>query len=366
MRSELERIDSKRSLVAESENAATSLGSGSQINGRRAPDPCFAQNLLIREIEESLDRIALSDVPVLVQGETGVGKELLAKRLHAHSRRAERPFLKLNCAALPSELVESELFGCARGAYTGAIRDRSGKFEMANGGTILLDEIGDMHIQLQAKLLQVLQDGEFLRLGSEEKIRVDVRVIAATHCNLTEAIDQGRFREDLYYRLNVIGIQIPPLRERREEILSLTQHLLAKHVPIGAHPPKLGIALQRALLEYDWPGNVRELENMMRKLLVMGREDLLIRDMEAKMFHRPARVSRVLHEQSVQPREEPSLLKKGRQAKNQVELDAILIALKTTQWNRKQAAMLLNTEYKTFLYKMKKLGITSARAARIA
>ena len=192
-----------------------------------------------------LDQVGSSEVPVLLQGETGVGKEVLARQIHACSRRAKKPFLKLNCAALPSELVESELFGYERGAFTGAFRNNPGKFELADGGTLLLDEIGDMDFKLQSKLLQVLQDGEFLRLGSKEICRVDVRVIAATHCDLDQAISDGRFREDLYYRLNVIRIEVPPLRDRGEEILSLAQFFLKKHTPPGEAPVEMSSSLRQ-------------------------------------------------------------------------------------------------------------------------
>jgi transcriptional regulator with PAS, ATPase and Fis domain len=324
---------------------------------------CATLGPRMREIEEALEQVGLSDAPVLVQGETGVGKELLAKRIHACSRRAGRPLLKLNCAAFPPELVESELFGCARGAFTGAFEHRPGKFEMAHRGSVLLDEIGDMDIRLQAKLLQVLQDGEFLRLGSNETVKVDVRIIAATHCDLQQAMQHGRFRKDLYYRLNVINIEIPPLRERREEILWLAEYFLSKHGAGGLAPRRPSQALLRAMLDHDWPGNVRELENMMRRLLALGREDLLLKDL--------APASPQLHPSAVaepvaEPTRELPLLKKGDLAKSQVELQAILTALEATQWNRKQAATLLGADYKTLLYKMKKLGISRGRLSRIA
>src|SRR5262249_43277096 len=196
----------------------------------------------MRKIESRLAQIGASDVPVLLQGETGAGKEVLARRLHAFSSRADKPFLKLNCAALPSELVESELFGYERGAFTGAFKSTPGKFEMANGGTILLDEIGDMDFRLQAKLLQVLQDREFHRLGTAETVKVNVRVMAATHCDLETAIRDGRFREDLFYRLNVVTIQVPPLRERQDEILPLFKHFAEKYGDDGVEvelTPKL-------------------------------------------------------------------------------------------------------------------------------
>ena len=305
---------------------------------------CASLSPRMREIEEALEQVGLSDAPVLVQGETGVGKELLAKRIHACSRRAGKPFLKLNCAAFPPELVESELFGCARGAFTGAFENRPGKFEMAHRGSVLLDEIGDMDIRLQAKLLQVLQDGEFLRLGSNETVKVDVRIIAATHCDLREAIKEGRFRKDLYYRLNVINIEIPPLRERREEILWLADHFLTKHAISGFAPRKLSLTLLRAMLDHHWPGNVRELENMMRRFLALGREDLLLRDLVPQGAHHPS----IARDPALELTRELPLLKKGDLAKSQVELEAILTALEATQWNRKQAATLLGADTRPF------------------
>ena len=229
--------------------------------------------------EEFLRRVGMAEVPVLLSGETGAGKEVMARRLCAYSPRADKPFLKLNCAALPPELAESELFGSTKGAYTGATADRQGRFETAHGGTILLDEIGDMDLRLQTKLLQVLQDGEIQPLGSSRTIQVNVRVMAATHRDLARAIQEGTFREDLYYRLNVIKIVIPPLRERREEILPLAEMLLARHLPRGQKSPPIGDELRRFLLDYRWPGNVRELENVMRRFLVYRDSALLIREL---------------------------------------------------------------------------------------
>src|SRR5277367_5957119 len=229
--------------------------------------------------EEFLRRVGMAEVPVLLSGETGVGKEVMARRLCAYSLRADKPFLKLNCAALPPELAESELFGSTKGAFTGATADRPGRFETAQGGTILLDEIGDMDLRLQTKLLQVLQDGEIQPLGSNRTIKVNVRVMAATHRDLSRAIQEGSFREDLYYRLNVIRILIPPLRERREEILPLAEALLSRHLPKGHKPPAISDELRRFLLEYRWPGNVRELENVMRRFIVYQDPALLIQEM---------------------------------------------------------------------------------------
>ena len=298
----------------------------------------------MQQIDTMLEEIGSSDAPVLLTGETGVGKEVLARQLHAHSSRTTGPFLKLNCAALPSELVESELFGYQKGAFTGAFKDSPGKFEMAQGGTILLDEIGDMDVRLQAKLLQVLQDGEFQRLGSSETAHVDVRIMAATHCDLRKAIREERFRADLYYRLNVISIQIPALRERKEEIIWLAEHFLMKHVGCGIAPSQISPELRQALLAYDWPGNVRELENTMRRYLALRREDLIIEEIRA--LATSTANERLNYEEF-----------ELHSVKHNAELEITLQALEKTHWNRKEAARLLKTNYKAFLYKMKKLGI---------
>lgn len=244
-------------------------------------------NARMRAISEALRKTAAWNVPVVLRGESGVGKEVLARELHLLSPRADKEFVKINCVALPSELLESELFGYERGAFTGAFKAKPGKFEMADGGTILLDEIGDMDLKLQAKLLQVLQDGEFHRLGGKEPVRVDVRVLVATHRDLEKAIEEGTFREDLYYRLNVVSIEVPPLRERKDEILPLAQHFLEKHSPADGKVPELTEELKLAFLTHEWPGNVRELENVVRRYLVFEDAPRLARQL---LMSRPARV----------------------------------------------------------------------------
>ena len=324
--------------------------------------PPRVRNARMMEIEGLLQQVGLSDVPVLLQGETGVGKEVLARQLHAHSTRAQNLFLKLNCAALPPELVESELFGYEKGAFTGAFRDRPGKFEMARGGTILLDEIGDMDIRLQAKLLQVLQDNEFQRLGSSETIHVDVRIMAATHRDLKKAIHDRTFREDLYYRLNVISIRVPPVRERKEEIAWLADYFIKKHATPQMPALMISSTLHQAMMAYDWPGNVRELENMMRKLLVLRQPKLIIDELrsltsgQAEFDTRPA-------ENSDNHSKGMSVLQRVEQSKRHEETEAILAALTAAHWNRKHAATILNLDYKAFLYKMKKLDIESKPTA---
>ncbi|HZR63561.1 MAG TPA: sigma-54 dependent transcriptional regulator [Terriglobales bacterium] len=312
----------------------------------------------MREIQGLLRQIGWSEVPVLIQGETGVGKEVLARGLHAESPRANGPFLKLNCAALPSELVESELFGYERGAFTGAFQRKPGMFELADGGTLLLDEIGDMEFKLQAKLLQVLQDQEFQRLGGKDTVQVDVRVLAATHQDLEKAIVDRRFREDLYYRLNVINLRIPALRERKEDVIAFTEFLLKKHTPKGVAVPVITDSLKQALLLHNWPGNIRELENVVRKFVVLRDPELIAAELNAKATRKSLVPGQVLPPIQEEPSEnESTILQQVSKAKHKAEATAIMAALNSTRWNRKQAAALLKIDYKALLYKMKKLSI---------
>jgi two-component system response regulator AtoC len=319
----------------------------------------LGKNPRMKEIQALVGQIGWSEAPVLIQGETGCGKEVIARELHAQSPRANKAFLKLNCAALPSELVESELFGYERGAFTGAFQKKSGMFEMADGGTILLDEIGDMDVRLQAKLLQVLQDHEFQRIGGKETVKVDVRVMAATHRDLEKAILDRTFREDLYYRLNVINLHVPALRDRKDDIVALSEFLIKKHAQ-GVPSPTITLDLKHAMMTYDWPGNVRELENFVRKLLIFRDSDLLARELLAKAT-RKSLMSTSTAELQVHATPEVGagspILERVTKAKQQAETDAILAALNSTRWNRKQAAALLKIDYKALLYKMKKLGV---------
>lgn len=329
----------------------------------------FGTSARMRQIHNSIPQIGGSDAPVLILGETGAGKEVLARELHAHSPRANRPFLKLNCAALPSELVESELFGYERGAFTGAFQRKPGMFELADGGTLMLDEIGDMDYRLQAKLLQVLQDREFPRLGGKEMVRVDVRIIAATHRDLENAIVNKAFREDLYYRLNIITIHVPGLRECKEDILPLAEFLMKKHLNSAAPVPFIP-GLRQAMLNYSWPGNVRELENVVRKMLILRDPESVAADLNGRAARlsktaSPATASTPPAEtahtqaQAAAPAPGGSTLEEVWQAQKQAEVAAIVSVLERTHWNRKRAASLLNIDYKALLYKMKKLGIDS-------
>jgi transcriptional regulator with PAS, ATPase and Fis domain len=235
----------------------------------------------MRRARALVERIADTDVPVLLLGESGTGKEVIAREVHARSERRTRPFIKVNCAALPGELLESELFGHERGAFTGATSEKPGKFELADQGTIFLDEIGEMAIRLQAKLLQVLQDEEFFRVGGKKSVRVDSRVVVATNRDLEREIALGNFREDLYYRLNVVAIRLPPLRERMEDVVPLTDHFLKKYGKHYIHGiSELPAEVLKAFTGYDWPGNVRELENMVRRLCVLKDPTLVLDELK--------------------------------------------------------------------------------------
>jgi two-component system response regulator AtoC len=321
----------------------------------------------MREIELLTETLGRAETPVLIQGETGTGKEVYARRLHACSSRAGKIFLKLNCAALPSELVESELFGYERGAFTGAMQRKPGMFELADGGTLLLDEIGDMDVRLQAKLLQVLQDNEFQRIGGKT-VRVDVRILAATHRNLEEAIVEGTFREDLYYRLNVVTMELPPLRERTEDILPLAWHLIHKHAIAGRPLPVITPHLQEALIQYPWPGNIRELENAIRKLIILRDPNLLAHELleraTRKILGASPRIPPATAAMSVGSN--LRTMDEVNRSRREAESDVILEALESTRWNRKRAADLLKIDYKALLYKMKKLGLDEGQTATAA
>ncbi|MBA2304137.1 MAG: sigma-54-dependent Fis family transcriptional regulator [Acidobacteria bacterium] len=329
----------------------------------------------MREVRDLISRVADTDVTVLIRGESGTGKELVARAIHRSSPRRDRTFVKVNCAALPSELLESELFGFERGAFTGAIQQKPGKFEFANQGTMFLDEISEMHPPLQAKLLQVLQDGEFSRLGGREDVRVDVRIVAATNRDLESAVSNGMFREDLFFRLNVVCITLPPLRQRRDEIPILTE-LFLRHY--AEHYNKPHITLRDATMclfqRYQWPGNVRELENLIKRAVVLGSDDSIHRELAESIAGRtkgPGPIP-VLQwpTKPVQPARSPeivsvpaaatfaataigSLKDIARQAARMAERELISRTLQQTRWNRREAASILGISYKALLYKIK-------------
>jgi two-component system response regulator AtoC len=322
----------------------------------------WASDKMIR-LKELIEQVADADVTVLIHGESGSGKEVVARTVHELSTRSEAPFVKVNCAALPEELLESELFGYERGAFTGASGRKSGKFELANSGSIFMDEIGEMSSPLQAKLLQVLQDGEFCPLGGQHDVRVDVRVIAATNRNLEDMVGKGGFREDLYYRLNVVNIWVPPLRERREEIPVLIDHFLRRFShKYNRSFDAISDRLMQGLLDYDWPGNVRELENMIKRIVVLQSEDMIAQEIFAlpRSAPPPPREVDVIVADLEEGDGTLSLRDIGRRAARDAEREALKRVLYQTNWNRKKAAKILEVSYKTLLQKIKDCGLADS------
>jgi two-component system response regulator AtoC len=330
----------------------------------------------MRRVSELVDRIADADVPVLITGESGVGKDVVAREIHGKSARAARVFVKINCAALPGELLESELFGHERGSFTGAARTKPGQFELADGGTIFLDEIGEMPVSLQAKLLQALQDGEFYRVGGQRKIRVDARVIVATNRDLARAMEEGSFREDLYYRLNVVQVRIPPLRERREDIPALLDHFVGKYSKrYGRAPEQIPDVVVSRFLEYEWPGNIRELENLVRRLMVLQDPRYVLSELQDRLPSaiearrgRPGQPA-LVPEPPPQPEPEETdlridLKEVGRKAAHVAEREAIVTMLGHTGGNKREAAERLGISYKAILYKIREFGIGRPRPPR--
>lgn len=312
----------------------------------------------MRAVRSLVERVADTDVPVLITGDSGVGKEVVARSLHCESRRASMPFVKVNCAALPDQLLESELFGYERGAFTGADRDKPGKFEIANGGTIFLDEIGEIAAGTQAKLLQVLQDGRYYRLGGNREVGVDARVVASTNVDLEAAIDGGSFRKDLFYRLNVVRVEVPRLRERRDEIPHLADHFRRRYeAECERQIGPLDANTLAVLAAHDWPGNVRELENVIRRMVVL--EDVASVVADLRRTEAPAgtvAVDELLGADGALP----PLKDASRLAALEIEGVLIRRALDETGWNRRRAAELLQISYKALLYKMRDCGIRAA------
>jgi len=310
----------------------------------------------MKKLRSQAALVAGVDIPVLLLGESGTGKEVMARLIHKLSPRAHRTFLKVNCAAVPADLLESELFGYEAGAFTGATHPKPGKFELCNKGTILLDEIGEMPPMLQAKLLHVLQDQQFSRLGSRSVIKVDVRILAATNINIPEAIANKQLREDLYYRLNAFTLQIPPLRERKEEIPLLLKHFMSRLAEHYARPPlSLSPTLLEKCLEYPWPGNLRELSNFVKRHLILADEAIAINELQVRPGEASAKAEGATANTSGQ---QPGGLKSlARSAKDEAEAEAIARALEQTNWNRKQAAAILKISYKALLYKIRQYGI---------
>jgi two-component system response regulator AtoC len=348
----------------------------------------LGRNEQMREVRQLIERVADTDCTVLIAGESGTGKGLVARDIHAASPRRVRPFVKVNCAALPCELLESELFGFERGAFTGAVQARPGKFEFAHQGTMFLDEISELTLGLQSKLLQVLQDGEFARLGGREDVHVDVRVVAATHQDLERSVSERTFREDLFFRLNVVCITLPPLRQRRDEIPLLTDVFLQQYAD-HYNKPRLAVSTDtlRILGDYDWPGNVRELENAVKRMVILGSDAEVARDLADTMVGRKGRVGPIaaLEPRPASPEVAPapvpvpvpaaapaatpdltraptsgSLKEIARQAAREAEREIIYRTLQQTRWNRREAADRLGVSYKALLYKIKEADLDRA------
>ena len=300
------------------------------------------------DIQAQAALVAKSDIPLLILGESGTGKEILAKYTHLQSNRADHIFLKVNCAAMPADLLESELFGYEQGAFTGAVKSKPGKFEVCEGGTIFLDEIGEMPAALQAKLLHVLQDGTYSRLGSRATLRANVRVIAATNVDMKSAMANKTFRQDLYYRLNGFSLTLPPLRERREEIATFARYFMSKGSARYGRPPlQLSSNLLAVLTSYHWPGNLREMENVINRYLVIGDERAIIAELA------PAFLATEAAELAADPATSNNLREIMRTVKGNAESAAIANILQETKWNRKQAASKMQISYKSLLYKIK-------------
>jgi DNA-binding NtrC family response regulator len=337
----------------------------------------------MQAIATVIEQVSDSDVTVLIRGESGVGKELVARAIDQRSPRKNRPFVKVNCAALPADLLESELFGHEKGAFTGAAATRVGKFEQADTGTIFLDEIGEMKPALQAKLLHVLQDGQFTKLGSNKAINVDVRVVAATNRDLEAMLLRGEFREDLYYRLKVIEVTVPPLRERRKEIAHLTHFFIDRYARRYKRPSReLSPELQQLFQTYDWPGNIRELENMVKRIVILQDESLVVREMQRSARPVGAYAAAGVGAPVLDPIEDAEefedaedeeslpdapvavtpagsrLADAAKAAAQKVERAIIEETLRQVQWNRRRAAEHLGVSYKTLLNKIKECGIS--------
>ena len=320
----------------------------------------FGNSERMKEVQAVVEQVADTDITVLIQGESGTGKDLVARALYQMSNRRDRPFLKVNCAALPEPLLESEMFGYEKGAFTDAVGRKPGKFELADGGTLFLDEISEMMPALQAKLLQVLQDKQFSHLGGKEDIQVDVRVVAATNRNLVKRVAEGAFREDLYYRLNVVNVHVPPLRERREEIPVLVEHFIKQYTEtFKKEPPSLSMELLALFQTYAWPGNIRELENCLKRIVILNNDQAVCRELRSKVekHGNGDREQEGLHAWMGQIPGRWSLKAFSKEAVRRAEREVIGRVLQETCWNRKETAERLQISYKALLYKIKETGL---------
>jgi two-component system, NtrC family, response regulator AtoC len=365
--------DDKPSRLEDHSNGNGSGSFGEAYTSRYAP--LLDGSAAMRRVRAIVEEVADTDATVLIRGESGVGKDVAARAIHEASTRRECPFVKVNCAALPADLLESELFGHEKGSFTGAYRRKLGKFEFANKGTIFLDEIGELPHGLQAKLLHVLQDFQFSRIGGREMLRADVRVIASTNRDLEQALQTGHFREDLYYRLNVIELGIPPLRERREEIPGLAAAFTRRYND-EYHRNVILTSQDIVLLSaYSWPGNVRELENMLRRGVVLGNMESVCRELRERLRFSSGQEHEIhVGEASSESGSNGAsglnavsalgLKEVGRRAAAEAERKVLLEVLERVRWNRSEAARILKVSYKTLLNKITECGLNSPRTSR--
>jgi two-component system response regulator AtoC len=316
----------------------------------------FGTSEAMRKVQRDLAMIASADVPVLIQGPSGTGKEIIAKLIHRNSALAKGPYVKVNCPAIPDALLESELFGYEKGAFTGAFTSKPGLIALADRGTLFLDEIGELSLGLQSKLLQVLQDGKFSRIGAQEDTRSEARVICATNRDLKQEIAAGTFREDLYYRVNVVNITLPSLRERSADVPELVEYFRGHfNMVYNRKAPQLSSSLMRLLQAYHWPGNIRQLENLIKRYVILGTEACISGDLSEPAANAP---------EFEMPQEGPVPLKKiTNQAVRRLEREIILKVLQANHWNRRRAAEALKISYRALLYKIRDAGLSPNRAS---
>jgi two-component system response regulator AtoC len=335
-----------------------SVSSLVQSLGEIPPDAViFGRSEAMHAVRERLGKLASANVPVLIEGESGTGKDIIARLIHGLSPWKTGPYVKVNCPAIPGTLLESELFGYEKGAFTGAVGSKPGRVELAHRGTLFLDEISELDLSLQSKLLQLLQDGQFCRIGAQEDKKVEVRVVCATNRKLEVEIESGSFRQDLFYRINVVNLHLPALRERRSDIPDLVEYFLEYYNrKYNCKARSLSLELMTTLQKYHWPGNIRELENLIKRYVILGTEDVISGDLVAREpeYFNPD----INFEGPI------SLKKLTKQAVRELERKIILRVLQANHWNRKQAARALNISYRALLYKIRDAGVPSNRAAR--
>jgi len=317
----------------------------------------FGRSDAMQALRNRMDKVASANVPVLIHGESGTGKDIIARMIHGLSPWRTGPFVKVNCPAIPGTLLESELFGYEKGAFTGAYGTKPGRVELAHRGTLFLDEISELDLGLQSKLLQLLQDGQFCRIGAQEDKKVEVRIVCATNRQLEVEVEAGTFRQDLYYRINVVNLFMPPLRERRSEIPDLVDYFLQFYNrKFNSRARELSTELMTSLQKYHWPGNIRELENLIKRYVILGNEEVITSDLvtrEQEYFNPDINLDGPI-----------SLKKLTRQATRELERKVILKVLQAHHWNRKQAARALQISYRALLYKIRDAGIPTNRSTR--